>query len=353
MMNSIVNAISKPHLLILAPVYHSILELIHLTGENFKLICKCLTIGIISFATVSSLGYYGLALWCLKWIGLGVLSSIGFGFGMHTFVLFLAPHIAAVTLAAHSCKSLNFPQPPYPTELICPDVTQNEQVEFISILQKVALESFMWGLGTAIGELPPYLAARLRAQALDRRVDGDNIENQPQKATWELYMIQIIDKIGFIGILLCAAIPNPLFDAAGVASGTAQVPFLSFFGATFIGKAVIKVLLQSSFVIFLFHNDNLDVLIKHVDKTISPYLKNIFPSLKDLNLHTSLNDFIQEQRTNVLRKRVNEPRQASKIGTAFNWFICSMMVLFLISVINNLDNQYRERKASKASRKKD
>lgn len=53
-------------------------------------------------------------LWCLYWLGLGVLSSVGLGTGLHTFLLYLGPHIAAVTLAAYECGTLDFPSPPYP-----------------------------------------------------------------------------------------------------------------------------------------------------------------------------------------------------------------------------------------------
>ena len=42
-------------------------------------------------------------LWCLWWVGLGVLSSVGLGTGLHTFLLYLGPHIAAVTMAAYEC----------------------------------------------------------------------------------------------------------------------------------------------------------------------------------------------------------------------------------------------------------
>ena len=38
------------------------------------------------------------------WIMLGVASSIGLGTGLHTFVLYLGPHIAKVTLAANQCN---------------------------------------------------------------------------------------------------------------------------------------------------------------------------------------------------------------------------------------------------------
>lgn len=347
MMNSITSIVKKPYAIFLIPIRNSILELLHLIGENYKSVTRYFLAALLSFVLVSSLGYYKLAINCLTWILLGVASSIGFGFGMHTFVLFLAPHIAAVTMAAHSCNSLNFPEPPYPNEIICPDQVDEEQVTFIRILQKVGLESFMWGLGTAIGELPPYLAARLRAQAIGRRAGGDELGIDNETAGWELWMIKIINKVGFIGILLCAAIPNPLFDAAGVASGIAQIPFLSFFGATLIGKAVIKVLLQSSFVILSFHNNNLDSLIQKLDRRLGEF----FPSIKDLNLNKSLTIFLEEQRNNVLKKRSGEPKQPSLISTLFNWIICACFALFIVSLINALDKQYRERKASKTTRR--
>jgi len=348
-MNSTINILHKPFAIIVLPLYHSILELIHLTVENKRHIFRVVSVGLFALALISSLGYYKQALWCLRWIGLGVLSSIGFGFGMHTFVLFLAPHIAAVTLASQSCMSLNFPEPPYPYEIICPDELMSEQVGFLNVLVKVSIESFMWGLGTALGELPPYLAARLRAQSINRGAGDEDPCPTNDAAGWEVWMIKIIKKIGFIGILLCAAIPNPLFDAAGVASGIAQIPFVTFFGATFIGKAVIKVLIQASFVVFLFHNNNIDLLISNIDKTLC----ELFPSLIDLNLHGSLTMFLDEQRTNVLRKRLNEPKHTSLTKTAFNWLICSMMILFIISVVNSLDKQYRRRTMSKSGRRSD
>ena len=342
-MNTIINLALKPIAILLIPIKNSILELLHLIGENYKQLARYLTLVIVTFILVSSLGYYNLAIRSLSWILLGIASSVGFGFGMHTFVLFLAPHIAAVTMAAHSCNSLNFPEPPYPNELICPEQPEHIEVTFIGILQKVGLESFMWGLGTAIGELPPYLAARLRARAIGRRAGGDDPTFDNETASWEVWMIKIINKVGFIGILLCAAIPNPLFDAAGVASGMAQIPFLSFFGATLIGKAVIKVLLQSSFVILSFHRNNLETFILELNTRLG----ELFPAVKDLKLDRTLTLFLAEQRDNVLKKRMGEQKQASLISTVFNWIIFICCALFIISLIKALDEQYRERKRSK------
>ena len=38
------------------------------------------------------------------WMGLGVASSIGLGTGLHTFMLYLGPHIAGMTIAANTCN---------------------------------------------------------------------------------------------------------------------------------------------------------------------------------------------------------------------------------------------------------
>lgn len=333
--------------LILRPLKNSLSEVFCLIGENYKHLAKYLAVTVSTFTILTCLGYYTLAMRSLTWILLGVASSIGFGFGMHTFVLFLAPHIAAVTMAAHSCNSLNFPEPPYPNEIICPDQQDESEVTFFRILQKIGVESFMWGLGTAIGELPPYLAARLRARAMGRRTGGDDLNLDNQAAGWEAWMIKIINKVGFIGILLCAAIPNPLFDAAGIASGMAQIPFLSFFGATLIGKAVIKVLIQSSFVILSFHKNNLESFVSKVNTK----LVELHPTIKDLKLDKTLTVFLDEQRNNVLKKHMGEQKQASLISTVFNWIIFGCCALFILSLINALDKQYRERTTSKKARR--
>ena len=55
---------------------------------------------------------------------------------------------------------------------------------------------------------------------------------------------RIVERIGFLGILLCASIPNPFFDLAGITCGHFLVPFGTFFAATIVGKAIVKTHLQ-------------------------------------------------------------------------------------------------------------
>lgn len=102
------------------------------------------------------------------WIGLGIASSIGLGTGLHTFVLYLGPHIATVTLAANEC---NYVPEPIPNRWRfthfeqCDVWEETPTIKFLTIYKAVILEAFLWGLGTAIGELPPYFVARAAAEA--------------------------------------------------------------------------------------------------------------------------------------------------------------------------------------------
>ena len=72
-----------------------------------------------------------------------------------------------------------------------------------SIMGKVRLEAFMWGFGTAIGELPPYFmarTARLSGQELE-----DIIEEDPN-SYWTSMIKKVVEKAGFLGILICASV---------------------------------------------------------------------------------------------------------------------------------------------------
>ena len=60
----------------------------------------------------------------------------------------------------------------------------------------------------------------------------------------KLLIVKNLEKYGFVTVLLCASIPNPLFDIAGITCGHFGIPFKTFFGATVIGKALIKVHIQ-------------------------------------------------------------------------------------------------------------
>lgn len=75
-------------------------------------------------------------------------------------------------------------------------------------------------------------------------LDEDKL-NSSDKLTFmdkmKLVLYRTLKKNAFIAVTLCASIPNPLFDLAGLTCGHFLIPFGVFFGATFIGKSIIKV----------------------------------------------------------------------------------------------------------------
>lgn len=115
------------------------------------------------------------------------MSSVGFGTGLHTFVLYLGPHIAKVTMAANQC---NYVPESLPSRWAfhhfkaCPEYTGTPTVPVLSIYFAVIIEAFLWGLGTAIGELPPYYVARAaslagkKSEELDEMIDEKNVNKK-------------------------------------------------------------------------------------------------------------------------------------------------------------------------------
>ena len=88
------------------------------------------------------------------------------------------------------------------------------------------------GLGAAIGELSGYLAG-FSGQAVVERIDT-------YKAL--LDWMDEHKQLSNLAIFLLAFIPNPLFDLAGIASGTLKIPIPRFLFFVSIGK-VLKMLL--------------------------------------------------------------------------------------------------------------
>ena len=106
------------------------------------------------------------ALFVSWWMGLGILSSIGLGTGMHSGILFLFPHCMEVVIIAQRCKSLDFDSFSnmwfLGHEMSCPSSTS--EVTFMGIMMKVLMPFWLWECGTAIGEIrrTPYPSQQQR-----------------------------------------------------------------------------------------------------------------------------------------------------------------------------------------------
>ncbi|XP_069471211.1 vacuole membrane protein 1 isoform X1 [Ambystoma mexicanum] len=284
-------------------------------------------------------------LWCAYWVGLGILSSVGLGTGLHTFLLYLGPHIASVTLAAYECNSVHFPEPPYPDTIICPPTEMAEgAITLWTIISKVRLEACMWGAGTAIGELPPYFMARA-ARLSGADPDDEEYEefeemlehaqtSQDLASRARLAVQNLVQKVGFFGILACASIPNPLFDLAGITCGHFLVPFWTFFGATLIGKAIIKMHIQKLFVIITFSKH----IVEHMVSLIGAV-----PGVGPL-LQKPFSEYLEAQRKKLHHGNENgDPQGESWLSWIFEKVVIVMVCYFILSIINSMAQSYAKR----------
>jgi membrane protein YqaA with SNARE-associated domain len=262
------------------------------------------------------------------WVGLGVLSSIGLGTGLHTFVLYLGPWIAQVTLAGTECRTLDF-ETYGPNRFLCPDnVPKNSLIpSYYDILVMVWFEAFLWGAGTALGELPPYLVAKQAAKSgkkLRELTGEDNVKDTGRvNATLDWFKSRGTFGKFFI-ILLFASIPNPLFDLAGLISGYLLLPFFAFFIPTLIGKAVVKVSIQAAFIILAFNAHTVEVVLQFIEDHM-PFLKGNLQSKfddirKQFHRHPGASVDIQEK---------------SIYSTIWNLFLVVMILYFIMSIINS------------------
>ncbi|KAG0061507.1 Vacuolar membrane protease [Linnemannia elongata] len=274
-------------------------------------------------------------IWYGYWVLLGVASSIGLGCGLHSFVLFLGPHIANVTLTAYKCGNTQF-DVRGDHRFICQAPDEPVPLTLTLIFGAVALESFFWGMGTAFGELPPYFVARAAALSGNRNEELASIEDllkkKPDSVSYKERILLMVHegmkRLGFFGIFLCASIPNPLFDLAGITCGHFLIPFSTFFGATFLGKAVVKSSIQAVFVILMFSADTLAVSMSWLERQV-PFL------------HGYLADGINSQKGALSGAggQMSDDElenSTSLVGLIWNTILFIMISYFLLSIVETM-----------------
>lgn len=117
------------------------------------------------------------------------------------------------------------------------------------IIEQGSKAQFPWligvagGLGMAIGEITAYYAGYLGAQMMrGRDLPGPKqfhgtIERVVRTVDW------LVGRWGVPTLFVLSAIPNPLFEIAGVTAGSVRMPFRRFLGSVTAGKIVRGILL--------------------------------------------------------------------------------------------------------------
>lgn len=348
-------------------------------GWLFLLIALLSTALGVTFLTVKGphekhmdelLRYIRFGLW---WVGLGVASSIGLGSGLHTFVLYLGPHIAFFTIKATQCGRIDLKGAPYDTiqlnrapswidksceefgSPLFPQLPNSERFRtpLFSILPQVQLEAVLWGLGTALGELPPYFLSRAA------RLSGKNVEALEElnatvaegSGTWSVWLNRLkrwsfskSQHLNFFTILVLASVPNPLFDLAGMLCGQFSVSFWEFFTATLIGKAVFKTHIQTAFIILVCNNQLVEWvenefiwILEHI-----PALSHILPHLME-KLHTAREKFYHQDI--IPTNKAKGKRWNFSLALIWNTFVWLMLIFFFNQIITATAQNYaRERR---------
>ncbi len=281
------------------------------------------------------------------WFGLGVLSSVGLGTGMHSGLLFLFPHIMRVAQAGVACGNVSFNSFDDmwfrdTSSLFACSLTDTSTLSdgalYISMVLKVIPAAIVWGAGTAAGEIPPYAMSYASAAAGERNaqlleeMEGVEADSNNPIERMKQWMIDFLQRNGFWGIVLMSAWPNAFFDLCGMCCGHFLMPFWSFFGATFIGKALIKANLQAALLVFVFSSS------QRLEDIVS-WIANLFPSSWGLQdkLVNAVRDFTSKTSTTITNAGVGiEAEQPTQglLGQLWGYFMIFAIMMFVVSCIN-------------------
>lgn len=315
------------------------------------------------------LQYLQFGLW---WTALGVASSIGLGSGLHTFVLYLGPHIALFTIKAMQCGRVDLKTAPYDTIQLkrgpswldkgCSEFgpplfksVYGSRVPLSSILPQVQLEAILWGVGTALGELPPYFISRAASMSGSKvdameELDGSSSEGDGAVGSRLMklkhWLISHSQYLNSLTILLLASIPNPLFDLAGIMCGQLGIPFWKFFLATLIGKAIIKTFIQTVFIISVCNNQLLDWVeneliwvLSHIPGVASvlPYLLAKLHAVKDKYLATAT----------PVAPKAQVTKWGLSFSTIWNTVVWLVLMNFLFKIVNTTAQSFLKKEQEK------
>ncbi len=180
------------------------------------------------------------------------------------------------------------------------------EVTYAQLLLKALPPSLLWGLGTALGEVPPYLLARAAARASKANLvasgRGASRHSGSMLERTKAWMEHVLRRRGFWGLVALSAWPNSLFDFVGVCCGhfgsassasprlsthsaadacpllplplrlPRTVRFSTFLAGTLLGKGVIKASWQAALFTMAFSTPARTVFVARVGHALDRVL---------------------------------------------------------------------------------
>lgn len=232
------------------------------------------------------------------WIGCGILSTAGLGSGVQVSLsLSLCTLVVIILLKSSFAISLTDSQYiqccfgiasiektgalilfPHCVGLAVEWVDLHDSVSstdasstFADLMWSVGIAGFWSGTGSAVGELLPYVLAKMIKAAggdpfalleepdipdprsLEFDESGQSIKKKKSlmsvlvantRSAMEGQLLESKWR-AFLKLFILAAVPNGLFDLCGLVCGAAGVSFWLFFGAVWSGKALVRTPLQT------------------------------------------------------------------------------------------------------------
>ncbi|KAE8767828.1 hypothetical protein D1007_60766 [Hordeum vulgare] len=154
-------------------------------------------------------------------------------------------------------------------------------------------------------------------------------------------VVQDINKINVGHHDSVIKVPNPLFDLAGILCGQFNVPFWKFFLATLIGKAIIKVYMQTTLVITLCNNQLLELVEERLVWVLSnfPGVSSMLPSLVT-KLKTAKDKFLMASVAASASSAAKGNKWNLSFSLIWNTVVWLMIVNFLVQIITSTAQNY-------------
>merc|ERR1712086_596797 len=145
---------------------------------------------------------------------------------------------------------------------------------------KIIGATLIWGIGTAIGEIPPYQFSYMAAVAgeidEDFQAELDDAKNTDADLgimaryfnRMKAWMVDFIQRNGFWGVYLMSAWPNFAFDLCGMCCGHFKMDFWTLISATILGKAFTLRTIQAVFLVALFSSRIRPVMIQTIGSVV-------------------------------------------------------------------------------------